>query len=88
MSELRKVINVTDSSGETIAIDRKFYRREAILRNDGPNRVWFAFNEEAVSNIGIYFDAGEVLNLSMLKGKGDLYLICSSGEAATVYAQL
>jgi len=88
-------IAVTDATGDTIAIDSEPFRSELIIRN-GPTSdvVYLAFNEDAVANQGIYLEAGDaiVLNSSKQDRKtrctADIYMVCSAGETATVYADI
>lgn len=85
---LRKILAIDDTTNADVSIPRHMWRREATMINDGPNRLWFAFNEPAVAGQGLYADPGQVVNLSRLKGESDLYLGCSSGETASAYVQL
>lgn len=92
MSRAKK-ISVTDASGGTVGVAADPNREEVILRSAGPNRVYLAFNEDAVADQGIYLDSGDALVLSSGNNRwtraiADIYFVCASGETASVYADV
>jgi len=78
---------VTDATGGTVAIARSD-KREVILRSQGPDRTFVAFNETAVDGLGIYLDIGDTLILDELKCDADIYFVCATGETATIGGQV
>ena len=87
-------IAVTDATGGTVAIAKDTNREEVIIRNGGADRVYLAFNEDAVDDQGIYLDSGDAIVLSSGNGQrwaratADVYMVCATGETASVYADI
>lgn len=86
-------ISVTDATGGTVAIAKDANREEVIIRNGGADRVYLAFNEDAVDDQGIYLDSGDAIVLSSgdkkwTRATADIYMVCATGETASVYADI
>jgi hypothetical protein len=86
-------VSVTDSTGGTIGIVSDPNREEVILRNGGADRVFIAFNEDAVDELGIYLDSGDAIVLSSgnqrwARATADIYFVCTTGETASIYADI
>jgi hypothetical protein len=88
-------LNITDATGATISIAKDPSRDELIIRNgETSDKVWLAFNEDAVADQGLYLSAGDaiVLNSSKKDRKtrctADVYMVCGAGETASVYADI
>ena len=82
-----KRFDVTDATGSTIAISHS-NKVEVIVRSSGPDRVFMAWNEPAVDDIGIFLDSGDAIVLNSYKSDADIYFVCATGETATVYFQI
>ena len=84
-----KRFDLTDASGSTPTIPAG-QKREIILRNGGSSTVWFAFNEDAQANLGLYLLKDEVMVLDKRSDKSqmDIYMVTGSGEISSVYAQV
>ena len=79
-------ISVTDSSGGTASITARQGREEIILRNAGTNTVWLSRNEAATDSQGFYLESGDVLILGKEQAEAAWYMVCATGETATVYS--
>lgn len=88
MGTTNKHYDVDDSTGATKQIAAYDRRSQILLRSAGPDRVHFAFNETAVVTDGVFLDIGDALVLDGAMAKRDIYMVCASGEAATIFAEL
>jgi len=88
-------ININDSTGATISIASDASRNELIIRN-GPtsDTVWLAFNESAVSQQGIYLQAGDAIIFNSSKqdrktrATANVYMVTDVGGSAEVFADI
>lgn len=80
--------NITDSTGGSPTIYRELGREEVILQHESGSAVTLNFNSPAVSGGSIYLPIGAWLSLDGWKASSDIYMVCDSGESATVLVQL
>jgi hypothetical protein len=82
-----KKYTVSDSTGSTVAITRS-NKVEIIVRSAGPDRVFMAWNEDAVDDIGIFLDSGDIMVLNRYKSDADVYFVTAAGGTAVIYFQI
>jgi hypothetical protein len=76
--------DVTDATGNTIAVPAYTQRRQSLLRITG-DRVWVNFNEPAVAGECEYIDAGDSLRFWGDRATANVFLVCDAGLSATAY---
>ena len=86
-------LNITDSTGGTIAIAADPNREEVIIRNGGSDRCYLAFNEDAVDDQGVYLESGDALVLSSgdnrwTRATAAIYAVCTTGETCSLYCDI
>lgn len=86
MGESSKKFSITDASGDTPTIAARVGREEVLIRSAGPDVVWMSRNEVATDSQGFYLEAGDALVLTKPLSRSDWYMVCATGETATVYA--
>jgi len=83
---LRGSYSIDDSTGSTVQIAKYYARNQLILQNASGDNVYIAFNEDATTG-GIFLAEGDSWVLVDELAKADVYMVCATGESATVVSQ-